>query len=269
MPVGAGYTPVTGRQAYQAGLAGSATNLDNFAWGMPLWLLQAGKIYEGSLDVVESVLSRSADPIPAVGVGDNSLTSSGEYAGPGPLPPYQEVCWRDVDTGQVACFDVNSVFRPGGVWGPAGNWVLDDATHPPPIAPEYLPTRRVEEPEPQEVSIVPGHSEVGWGDFLLGTAYDVARNYFGGATDLSFAPTGTGDAGTINGAAMPSYSGSCPPRKTRTLTIDCATGQEVKRTRRRRRRLLTSSDLGDLAQLQALVGKGSNAMSVAVSKAIR
>lgn len=79
-------------------------------------------------------------------------------------------------------------------------------------------------------------------------------------------PMGTGAAG----AAAATYSGgSCPTRKTRTLTIDCATGLEIKRTRRRRRRLLTSGDLGDLAQLQALVGKGSNAMSVAVSKAIR
>jgi hypothetical protein len=86
-----------------------------------------------------------------------------------------------------------------------------------------------------------------------------------------FAPSpGVAPSSTVaavsNGAG---YAGSCPTRKTRTLTIDCATGQEVKRTRRRRRRLLTNGDLGDLAQLQALVGKGSNAMQVAVSKAIR
>lgn len=84
-----------------------------------------------------------------------------------------------------------------------------------------------------------------------------------------FAPTQQVQTPVNVAAPAPSYGGSCPTRKTRTLTIDCATGQEVKRTRRRRRRLLTSGDLGDLAQLQALVGKGSNAMQVAVSKAIR
>ncbi len=236
---------------------------------MPLWLLQASKIYQGSLDVAESVLAGIADPTPALGFGDNTLTSSGEYVPPGPLPPYQEVCWRDVDTGQVACFDVNSVFRPGGVWGPAGTWVLDSGTHPPPIAPEYLPTRRVEEPTYTETPIVPLHEADGWVSGIIG----LGRDILGGVAGVSPVPGFVGTPGVAlpapNGAAMPSYSGSCPPRKTRTLTIDCATGQEVKRTRRRRRRLLTSSDLGDLAQLQALVGKGSNAMSVAVSKAIR
>lgn len=102
-----------------------------------------------------------------------------------------------------------------------------------------------------------------WGDFLTSTAQAYLTAL---VTPTQFAPSATpvgGPAGTVAAA------GSCPARKTRTLTIDCATGQEVKRTRRRRRRLLTSGDLGDLAQLQALVGKGSNAMSVAVSKAIR
>lgn len=48
--------------------------------------------------------------------------------------------------------------------------------------------------------------------------------------------------------------------------IDMLTG-EKKKCRRRRRRLLTPTDLGDLAQLQALVGKGE-VMKVAVMKAL-
>lgn len=39
--------------------------------------------------------------------------------------------------------------------------------------------------------------------------------------------------------------------------------------RRRRRRLLTPTDLSDLAVLQSLVGKGSESMKFAVMKAVR
>jgi hypothetical protein len=207
------------------------------------------------------------DPYPVANGSD--LASTGGAVPPvEPLRPYTEICWEQVGTGAIACFGVDSVFQPGGVWGPAGEWFRTSPNHPPPIDPEYLPTRTVEEAEGEDVAI-------DWGQVFSG-AIDIAQGqYIGGAANplspLGFAGAGTttgGAAPPANGAAM-AYAGSCPPRKTRTLTIDCATGQEVKRTRRRRRRLLTSSDLGDLAQLQALVGKGSNAMSVAVSKAIR
>ena len=204
--------------------------------------------------------------LPALGQGIAEGESVGYDPSEPTVPQVTEVCWVNAGDGSVACFPANSVFQPGGIWGPAGTWFPESAYHPPPIDPEYIPTRRVEEPVGDTV---PLHEEAGWVQGLLGLGTQI----LGGVAGVSPVPSFVGTPTNIpvpNGAAMPtSYSGSCPPRKTRTLTIDCATGQEVKRTRRRRRRLLTSSDLGDLAQLQALVGKGSNAMSVAVSKAIR
>lgn len=53
------------------------------------------------------------------------------------------------------------------------------------------------------------------------------------------------------------------------VTVDTRTGQVTKCKRRRRRRLLTPTDLSDLAALQALVGKGSTALNMAVAKAVR
>ena len=57
-----------------------------------------------------------------------------------------------------------------------------------------------------------------------------------------------------------------PPAK---VTVDTRTGQVTPCRRRRRRRLLTPTDLADLASLQTLVGKGSDAMKFAVTKAVR
>jgi len=91
-------------------------------------------------------------------------------------------------------------------------------------------------------------------------------------------PTGVG-AGSGNGGippgggAIPSveqvaaYSGACPPRKTRTLTIDCETGQEIKRKRRRRRALLTQGDMGVLFQIASLPNNAN--VRVALAGAIR
>jgi len=74
------------------------------------------------------------------------------------------------------------------------------------------------------------------------------------------------NAGPPNGGAM--YSGgTCPPAKTRTLTIDCATGQEVKRKRRRRRALLTQGDMGVLFQIASLPNNAN--VRVALAGAIR
>jgi len=69
------------------------------------------------------------------------------------------------------------------------------------------------------------------------------------------------------GANMQAYAGSCPPRKTRTLTIDCATGLEVKRKRRRRRALLTQGDMGVLFQIASLPNNAN--VRVALAGAIR
>ncbi len=95
------------------------------------------------------------------------------------------------------------------------------------------------------------------------------------APGLGFSgPTGGGNGAGLPGsgaipapAGDPMYSGSCPPPKTRTLTIDCATGQEVKRKRRRRRALLTQGDMGVLFQIASLPNNAN--VRVALAGAIR
>jgi len=109
----------------------------------------------------------------------------------------------------------------------------------------------------------------------------VVGGMFPGQNPLAYAPNGFGFGGgpgtsapvpapTIpgdGGAPMASYAGSCPPPKTRTLTIDCATGLEVKRKRRRRRALLTQGDMGVLFQIASLPNNAN--VRVALAGAIR
>lgn len=52
------------------------------------------------------------------------------------------------------------------------------------------------------------------------------------------------------------------------VTVDTKTGKVTKCGRRRRRRLLTPTDLNDLAALKTIVG-GGQAMNFAVMKAVR
>ncbi len=66
---------------------------------------------------------------------------------------------------------------------------------------------------------------------------------------------------------VPMVTGTCPPRKTRTLTIDCATGQEIPRKRRRRKALLTQGDMGVLFQIASLPNNAN--VRVALAGAIR
>lgn len=53
------------------------------------------------------------------------------------------------------------------------------------------------------------------------------------------------------------------------VTVDTKTGKVTPCKRRRRRRLLTASDIQDLTTLAAIVGKGSDSMKVAVARAVR
>ena len=102
-----------------------------------------------------------------------------------------------------------------------------------------------------------------WGDFATGLIQDNLTTYInnrvnrgnGGANVMPVISPGTGAAiGTGIGLGIDEV-------------VDWATGTK-KKCRRRRRRLLTPTDLGDLAQLKALVGNGE-AMKIAVMKAIR
>jgi len=105
----------------------------------------------------------------------------------------------------------------------------------------------------------------------------VLGGFFPDQNPLAYAPSNfTGGPGQVpvSGAptpigtpAMAAYTGSCPPAKTRTLTIDCATGQEVKRKRRRRRALLTQGDMGVLFQIASLPNNAN--VRVALAGAIR
>ena len=92
---------------------------------------------------------------------------------------------------------------------------------------------------------------VDWGNVLSG-AIDIAQGQRPGG-GMSFAPGG-----------LPTYSPP-PPAK---VTVDTRTGQVTPCRRRRRRRLLTPTDLSDLAALAAVVGKG-DALKMAVAKAVR
>ncbi len=97
---------------------------------------------------------------------------------------------------------------------------------------------------------------------------------FSGPTVMGGSTVGSGNGGIPpGGGAIPSveqvaaYQGVCPPRKTRTLTIDCETGLEIKRKRRRRPKLLTQGDMGVLFQIASLPNNAN--VRIALAGAIR
>ena len=93
---------------------------------------------------------------------------------------------------------------------------------------------------------------VDWGDFLSGTAQQ-------------FISSQLGTNQYVGGPPPASLPAPMPAQ----ITVDTRTGEVKPCRRRRRRRLLTPTDLSDLAALQALVGKGSSALNMAVAKAVR
>lgn len=96
---------------------------------------------------------------------------------------------------------------------------------------------------------------IDWGN-VVNAAIDVAQGQLvGGSPSSSFVGP---YPGVVNGSSVPSK-----------VTVDTKTGAITHCKRRRRRRLLTPTDLADLAALQTLVGKGSDAMRYAVMKAVR
>lgn len=96
---------------------------------------------------------------------------------------------------------------------------------------------------------------VDWGNVLSG-AIDIAQGQrVGGGPSSSF-------AGPMAGGIYPT------PAVPRQVTVDTVTGEVKPCRRRRRRRLLTPTDLSDLAALAAVVGKG-DALKLAVAKAVR
>lgn len=119
-------------------------------------------------------------------------------------------------------------FEPGGIW---------DST-------AREPDFETEEDAPVAID---------WGQVVSG-AIDIAQGQIvGGSPSQSF----VGPPVVANGSAVP-----------RSVTVDTRTGEVRPCRRRRRRRLLTPTDLSDLAALAAVVGKG-DALKLAVAKAVR
>jgi len=176
--------------------------------------------------------------------------------------------------------DVGVVFTPGEVVPILGVLFPDDGNEsqspaqyiPPPILlPGQVDPGR-EEHEDEEVA----HTWLHLGSQVIGGLFPdqnpLAYGLSGYAPGNAPGTLGPFDPGATTavapgGAGPMSYTGSCPPRKTRTLTIDCATGQEVKRKRRRRRALLTQGDMGVLFQIASLPNNAN--VRVALAGAIR
>lgn len=105
----------------------------------------------------------------------------------------------------------------------------------------------------------------GFGDAHLGEGDDMAVDW----GDVLGSALGTVASGLTNpnqNIGNVGVGGGSPPAK---VTVDTRTGKITPCRRRRRRRLLTPTDMADLASLQTLVGKGSDAMKFAVTKAVR
>ncbi len=116
----------------------------------------------------------------------------------------------------------------------------------------------------EEVPNAPGYIDIaspGWGqvqdDQMATTWTEFAQQQIGSYLGGSFG----------GGGAQGSFAGGvAPPAQ---VTVDTRTGRVTPCRRKRRRRLLTQGDIHDLSVLAALVGKGSDAMKIAVAKAVR
>ena len=100
---------------------------------------------------------------------------------------------------------------------------------------------------------------IDWGDIIYGAGTGI----LGGLTGQG--PSGFAGPSPVVRPALPPGPAGMPAQ----VTVDTRTGQIKPCRRRRRRRLLTPTDLSDLAALQALVGKGSSSLNMAVAKAVR
>jgi len=170
--------------------------------------------------------------------------------------------------------DVAVVFSPGaGLPGVVVRSVLPDFENEgqPPIifnpAPIILPGQTDPGREEQETEMA--HTWGHLGRELVGGWLGSGDTGFSGGqafVDPTF-PIGGDVVPAVGSGGGMSYAGSCPPRKTRTLTIDCATGQEVKRVRRRRRKMLTEGDMAQLFQIATLPNNAN--VRTALARAVR
>lgn len=130
-----------------------------------------------------------------------------------------------------------SIFAPGGVWGGASAHDFDD-----PIE------------EDEEVPIIDG-----W----FGDIIDVFQGQYGAPASPSFAQPAFQPSPYVSPTARPAGQAASPPGAAPMLD---RYGRPCRR--RRRRRLLTNSDLKDLAALKTITGN-NDALKMAVIKAVR
>jgi len=178
-----------------------------------------------------------------------------------PVEPWTEGLWPPgtgpgvPEVGDRPVFETGSIYGPEGAVSPIDPSIYDipyEDTGPG----EAAPADPLEDNGGAEVAI-------DWGAAAVGAI----AGALGVSTSVSL-PSPSAFVGPT--VAIPSagggFSGSCPPRKTRTLTIDCATGKEIKRTRRRRRRIMTDGDFNDLMRIATLPNKDT--VKIALAKAI-
>lgn len=201
-------------------------------------------VYGEAIDPATKVIVASI--LDAVGYGDYE---KGVYDTPQPVlyPVFSgPSVVVDKSDAEIHPTDDRPVFLPD--WPEEWKKGPDDPPGWDPDQWEYPPTDEVEE------------VAIDWGSVVSG-AVDIAQGQLigGGLPNVS----GYAAPSTVGGGSF-SYPGGAPGK----VTVDTATGKITPCRRRRRRRLLTPTDLNDLAALKTIVG-GGQAINFAVMKAVR
>lgn len=198
--------------------------------------------------------------------GSPGVSGSGDPAVPAPatIPVLgatvaAQAALPAVGVGSVGVGEVQTAVEPGGVWVAAdpGTEEVNEDTHPELYGPPVIdigPERGSEGPGDYGYAW-PEENEVAtdWGAVVGGVAQILTGNNSNPSVYTPHFPAGFGTTNTV-------------PAQ---VTVDTRTGKVTPCRRRRRRRLLTPTDLADLASLASLVGKSSDAMRFAVTKAVR
>jgi len=160
-----------------------------------------------------------------------------------------------VGNGSVGAGGSDSDNEDAVTWEDLPEWVREPIYAPETPAPTEFPNigGGIAHPYPTDET----------GDEMATTWLDVfdtvAEGYFG--SGQSFVPAVQPG---VTGIPPEGYPSSAPAR----VTVDTRTGKVTPCRRRRRRRLLTCSDIADLQALAAIAGKGQ-ALNIAVAKACR
>ncbi len=194
---------------------------------------------EGETAVIHSVLPRSVTG-PAQPEILTPPTVTDEYG-------------NEVEEYEEGDFPAGSIFAPGRTWGdavePVGGHGLDEDVE-----------------EEEDMAHDWGHLLRSGLEALGGFAPEQQYQAFSGPVTATQIPGGAA-ASPASAAPLINQNGCDPCGNRRYVTLDRQTGKMSCR-RRRRRRLLTARDLGDLAALKAITGN-NDALKMAVIKAVR